>query len=346
MEGRFSEDEDDELEFSSAGEDADICQDCGRRIRDGRYGDAGRGDRRWDIKIFAANGLMRAGAWGAAWREMERVDVEVLPWMEERVKRELELRREQQQEEEQEQTRLKERARHAGAREDEGVGGLDDERLREIYGQNAQDYVDGLMDEDNEPLPVPQTPEKEAPGGAAQQRSTTSPPPPSEYRRQHSEEVPLQDLLRNYLSHAAKDRRNIIIFLLSVLVLFLATTRASPRTGRTATTTTMSPSQIVENHDPLLPPPPPTPTMTNAASSANEELLSTTVSTSGERSAAGAATSFAIPSSLSLGINQRHREETEQSQAEDDDDDDGYVDIEQQILSESAEDIIGEMSSE
>ncbi|KAL9052915.1 MAG: hypothetical protein Q9162_005092 [Coniocarpon cinnabarinum] len=37
--------------------------------------------RRWEIRIYAANGLMRAGAWSAAWREMERVDVEVGVWL-------------------------------------------------------------------------------------------------------------------------------------------------------------------------------------------------------------------------------------------------------------------------
>ena len=87
-------DSDDNSEADDA-DDLDICADCGRRIRDGRFGDAGTGSKRWDIKIFAANGLMRAGAWGTAWREMERVDVEILPAMEERMRRELEARREE-----------------------------------------------------------------------------------------------------------------------------------------------------------------------------------------------------------------------------------------------------------
>ncbi|KAJ8068605.1 hypothetical protein OCU04_002313 [Sclerotinia nivalis] len=59
----------------------DICR------RDVRYedDDQDEDDKRFNIKIFASNGLMRAGAWAAAWREMERVDVEiepfVQPWM-------------------------------------------------------------------------------------------------------------------------------------------------------------------------------------------------------------------------------------------------------------------------
>ncbi|KAB8300514.1 hypothetical protein EYC80_000677 [Monilinia laxa] len=53
----------------------------------GRYedDDQDEDDKRFNVKIFASNGLMRAGAWAAAWREMERVDVEiepfVQPWM-------------------------------------------------------------------------------------------------------------------------------------------------------------------------------------------------------------------------------------------------------------------------
>jgi hypothetical protein len=37
------------------------------------------GTAAWELTFYAANGLMRAGAWRAAWREMERVDVEIAP---------------------------------------------------------------------------------------------------------------------------------------------------------------------------------------------------------------------------------------------------------------------------
>jgi hypothetical protein len=172
-------------------DDADICLDCGRRIRDGRYGSAGTGSKRWDIKLFAANGLMRAGAWSAAWREMERVDVEILPWMEEDMKRELELRRE-------EEDRAKVEAR------EEGVGGLDDERLREIYGGDSQAYVDGLVDTSH--FHAPTTPQRT----------------PQKASRLRQEDEPLWDLFRDYIYHAAQDRRNVAIFLLSILVMFLS----------------------------------------------------------------------------------------------------------------------------
>lgn len=181
----FADSDDDEDEDL---DDADICLDCGRRIRDGKYGSAGTGSKRWDIKLFASNGLMRAGAWSAAWQEMERVDVEILPWMEEDMKRELELRRE-------EEERAKIEAR------EEGVGALDDERLREIYGGDPQAYVDGLAD----------SPQFHAP--------TTPQQTPQKSEKQRQEDVPLWDLFRDYIYNAAQDRRNIAIFLLSMLVL-------------------------------------------------------------------------------------------------------------------------------
>ncbi|KAF2196379.1 hypothetical protein GQ43DRAFT_445169 [Delitschia confertaspora ATCC 74209] len=75
-------------------EDGSFCHDCHRHLKKPGKG-VGLGNKRWDIKIFAANGLMRAGAWAAAWSEMERVDVEILPWIPEEVRKALEKRNEE-----------------------------------------------------------------------------------------------------------------------------------------------------------------------------------------------------------------------------------------------------------
>ena len=179
--------------------DADICDDCGRRVRDGRLG-SGTGNRRWDIKLYAANGLMRAGAWGAAWREMERVDVEILPWMDEEMKRELELRKEEEERHIMRQRLFQQQQEVIPS----GVKstGLDDERLREIYGEDAQAYVDGLASEEKIPFSAP--PKRHRP------------------RKPQQGSVPLWTLLGNYVYLAAQDRRNITIGLLSLLVLVLS----------------------------------------------------------------------------------------------------------------------------
>ncbi|KAI6836813.1 hypothetical protein KC340_g1068 [Hortaea werneckii] len=49
----------------------------------------------WKINIYAANGLMRAAAWSAAWSEMERVDVEILPAVPDDIRRLLDSRRDE-----------------------------------------------------------------------------------------------------------------------------------------------------------------------------------------------------------------------------------------------------------
>ncbi|KAI5288405.1 Bifunctional dehydrogenase and ferrochelatase, partial [Ascosphaera aggregata] len=46
----------------------------------------------FDLRIYAANGLMRSGAWRAAWREMEKVDVEINLSLPGEVRRGLEKR--------------------------------------------------------------------------------------------------------------------------------------------------------------------------------------------------------------------------------------------------------------
>ncbi|KAM0713738.1 hypothetical protein Q7P37_010700 [Cladosporium fusiforme] len=58
------------------GSDEDHCTTCHHHLRA-----AGTGTRKWSVKVFAANGLMHASAWSAAWSEMERVDCEIMPWM-------------------------------------------------------------------------------------------------------------------------------------------------------------------------------------------------------------------------------------------------------------------------
>ncbi|KAL9066251.1 MAG: hypothetical protein Q9157_007212 [Trypethelium eluteriae] len=58
------------------GESARICSTCGRprqflRVRDNAL------SNRYDVKVYAANGLIGTQVWEAVWQEMERVDVEI-----------------------------------------------------------------------------------------------------------------------------------------------------------------------------------------------------------------------------------------------------------------------------
>ncbi|OBT84163.1 hypothetical protein VE02_07545 [Pseudogymnoascus sp. 03VT05] len=75
-----SDSEDLDLEVSTKSLWCDIC--C-RDVRFGKYDSMpGRQKKSFKVKLFASNGLMGAGAWAACWREMERVDVEITPWVE------------------------------------------------------------------------------------------------------------------------------------------------------------------------------------------------------------------------------------------------------------------------
>lgn len=257
--------------------DADICDDCGRRIRDGRFG-SGTGSKRWDIKLFAANGLMRAGAWGAAWREMERVDVEIVPWMDEELKRQVELRSLEEAEAavaEEEEAFLRSSAStrvnaHAGAgaaaignqsRRGPGDGaravpgpnpsllpgpGMDEARMREIYGEDvARAY---LVDADLH--------RGDADDGNENANATTYAPTSHHHQSEHlthrhpqdqrqHQQIPLPILLKNYiyLLVSSQDTRNLAIGFLSFLVLLLTLRIA------TTTTTTTPPGLIYDNNE-------------------------------------------------------------------------------------------------
>lgn len=81
------------------------CTTCRSDIR---YESLGPG-KIFRVKVYASNGLMKAGAWAACWKEMERVDVEIEPIVEVAVEEEL-GRLEAQQIKEYEEKEEKERA--------------------------------------------------------------------------------------------------------------------------------------------------------------------------------------------------------------------------------------------
>ncbi|KAF3897043.1 hypothetical protein GTR04_0364 [Trichophyton interdigitale] len=64
------------------------CQDCGQKVIKNRDGI----EKKWEVRVYAANGLMGQGAWSAAWKEMEKVDVEVGLCLPTRLRNELEQR--------------------------------------------------------------------------------------------------------------------------------------------------------------------------------------------------------------------------------------------------------------
>jgi hypothetical protein len=194
-------------------EAAEVCETCEQHLRIPNKG-VGRGSRRWDVKFFAANGLMRAGAWSAAWREMERVDVEITPWMPQEVKRALDQ-----------------------ALEDEHKAAMNDHRERELQfemmkldaiaaQQRVQELEDRLRAEIEEKETQKKT-QKMVNAKLKAQVTVKSQPLVSEvsptvdeiHRLGH--DIPLSHLIRNYIYIMAEDKRNIVVAVLSVLVLLL-----------------------------------------------------------------------------------------------------------------------------
>ncbi|KAJ9260268.1 hypothetical protein C8Q69DRAFT_478758 [Paecilomyces variotii] len=189
------EDSETDTKIDAESEEGEECPDCGGWVVD--HKDSGR---KWEIKVYAANGLMRAGAWAAAWKEMEKVDVEVSLWLPSKIRRELEKRF------------LEERANRS---EEEFRNSEEDKRRIDLYAA-APTLIDGFDDTprfNNEHFHVPQPKDL--------QQNQQSPIPPG-YDPKAAREIDLQTLLINYIRILARDRRNLVIAFLSVLVVFFA----------------------------------------------------------------------------------------------------------------------------
>ncbi|OAQ88912.1 translation initiation factor eIF2B [Purpureocillium lilacinum] len=269
------------------------CRTCKSEIR---YDSLGQG-RVFRVKVYASNGLMRAGAWEACWKEMERVDVELEPIvdaalsdelaelaaeqeraMEMRVAVAVEDDQHQEQQPEYEDTFVENQAeelvrdpepthpdeeehRHVNDEDDDGHGSeeqqrpctpapeprmppaplyqheerrrtVDEERLREIYGSTPPAHAEA--------------PSSRRAKGESAYTTRETPPSPSvgaHARREHARQreayqggaATLPELLLEAVRVAMRDRKNVVIGLLSVLILLLAA-RAGERAPPPAAT--------------------------------------------------------------------------------------------------------------
>jgi hypothetical protein len=223
---------------------------CGTCRCDIKYEDLGPG-KIFRVKVYASNGLMKAGAWEACWKEMERIDVELEPLVESSVQDELsrlaaeqdsamelqehreDVMDEEPLPEEPNASFLEPQSAQSEAvpssppvearsmpsppavNVDEERRRRDEERLREIYGESPPTR--------SEPEPEPAPPSTEY-------SHRESPPSPSqeafERREQRRYQTPknesLPDLLMEAFRVAMQDRKNVMIALLSILVLSFA----------------------------------------------------------------------------------------------------------------------------
>ncbi|KAF2194477.1 hypothetical protein K469DRAFT_734353 [Zopfia rhizophila CBS 207.26] len=241
--GTITVDDENEWKYlTPEADDASICTDCHRQVKRPGKG-IGIGRKRWDIKIYAANGLMRAGAWSAAWSEMERCDVEITPWIPEDVRKAVEKKVEEDREAEKQrqiqEAEIQRRVDEEGARikkiedEAEEKQRLEEAELQRKLEEEEALEAQALADAAARFRLLEEKLEKEQ-----QSRSTPHPPPlrnqsrgrprPSSPHRAVNE-IPLGTVLRNYILLLAQDQRNIAIIALSVFVVFLSM-HMGPRT--------------------------------------------------------------------------------------------------------------------
>lgn len=147
----------------------------------------------WSVRVYAANGLMRAGAWAACWSEMERVDCEVRPCISEHISRrldEMQLAEDIANERQSVETPKQQRQTHP-------IAPIQESATVTMYKQRS-------------PETRPKSPTTPRPAAAHQDDL------PSIYQ---PKDVPLGLLLRNYLYLMLRDRRNIAIFFLGLTLL-------------------------------------------------------------------------------------------------------------------------------
>ena len=191
------------------------CEVCFARIKGSDV--SKRTEKRWEVKVFAANGLMRENTWSSSWNEMERVDIEISPCIPLDLRKRLDDLRQKD-----EMQLQRQRAQELENREDSVArieqllqqhrADLDHIRHLESQMRTVQGGTNGTTAESDNRHASASQPTKH------NLKDTTSPLPPA-YR---PKEIPLDVLVKNYFCVLARDKRNMVIFGLSVLVLFLA----------------------------------------------------------------------------------------------------------------------------
>lgn len=219
------------------------CDVCMQKVRysEMNFGTGGNGGQRFRCKVYASNGLMSAGAWAAAWREMERVDVEIEPIVPSNVVGELDhfsaivaaaefecpdvvgpelpedvVEPVSDKTTETQAAKLAEEQAQAAQREQWHRDEIEATRLADEMEElrkkqvSEQRLLEIYGEEDSpskaapQPAPIPE-----------QQR-------PSHRSRRRHQDASLAELLIEALKVTMRDQKNILICLLSILVMFLA----------------------------------------------------------------------------------------------------------------------------
>lgn len=206
------------------GSDDEHCSTCHHHLLA-----AGSGKRKWAIKVYAANGLMRASAWHAAWSEMERVDVEIMPW----IKDELRIKLDEANTQELVVAKVDPEA------DELRINQLVEERLR-LLDQDSERAREAAMSREIERIvineqrqfsqAIQEATTEQANATKCADRTPTSEPISTELPNIYRpKDIPLSILLWNYVFLLARKPKNMAIFFLVVLVTgLLATVGPAP----------------------------------------------------------------------------------------------------------------------
>ncbi|KAL3424682.1 pathway-specific nitrogen regulator [Phlyctema vagabunda] len=243
------------------------CDLCSRNVQFDK-GEFGATERKFRVKIYASNGLMRAGAWAAAWREMERVDVEIEPFVESHLLPELEHLQSEQLSSPEEEEYVEEEDHEPHETHEEKV-------LREHHAAEAEEALRKQAVEDEEARQQAEATQQEDEARrqeeerrqekvrrqeaelehmrqiyeAASTRPASQSAPRRESRRRsrsphHGESLP--ELLLAAFKVAMRDQKNILICVLSIVVLVLALRPRGGETPQPQSVHTRAPEQVFE----------------------------------------------------------------------------------------------------
>jgi hypothetical protein len=184
----------DEVNAEEAAE-VPTCETC-QRVH---VGDA------WYTRVYAANGLMRAGAWGACWSEMERVDVEVRPCISEHVRQRLD-----------EMQLAEDTANERGAHHPPAQLMPELQSVEAPKRQIQSHLVASIQETALETIKPHDASNTESRPIEFRPLSMLNNDLPPIYQ---PKDIPLRLLLRNYLYLVLRDRRNVAIFFLALALL-------------------------------------------------------------------------------------------------------------------------------
>lgn len=202
--------------------DEEHCSTCHHHLRA-----AGSGKQKWSIRVYAANGLMRASAWSAAWSEMERIDVEIMPWIKDDLRIKLDEMKASELEvkvvdHEADETRInqivEERLRLLEEDTERIRAAQMSREIEQLVINEQRQYSQSLQE-----IPMAYIEASKPVRSASESRSTpesrpTSTELPNIYR---PKDIPLSILLRNYIFLLARKPLNMTLFFLFVTISWL-----------------------------------------------------------------------------------------------------------------------------